>query len=238
MFPSNVIVYVAHVDDPKYCHRKKHILETLTRHNIPFNWMLKGGIKDITPEILTKLYHPSFTNEANAVASCCYKHYLIWQAFLSSDAEYCLVFEDDVFLAEDFVEKFTLSLNELKNFTDKVSIQYSNAANQYTPKSQLIPEKHLYPNTTCRAADAYLITKETARLRCDYIHKNKFTYPADWQTTFMDKELGIQFLWFEPTIVEQGTQSGRFASSIQYNKKPLWFSRIQWCIKKFFRQRR
>ncbi|MBK2126062.1 glycosyltransferase family 25 protein [Fangia hongkongensis] len=208
-------------------------------HNIPFKWMLKGDIKDIDNHILSQFFSPAFTTSSTAVASCCYKHYLVWQAFLHSDYQYCLVFEDDVFLAPDFVKKFMLSIEELeRKALRKVSIQYSNAANQYTAKSKIRPHQHLYANHGCRATDAYLITKETAELRCNYIEKYKFTHPADWQTNIMDNNMSIQFLWFEPTIVEQGTQAGKFPSIIQKNKYPLWVVKIKWQIKKFFRQRK
>lgn len=237
MFPENTKVYVLHVDEPKYLERKQHIIKTMAAHDIPFEWMLKGNMNDITPDILEQLFSPAFATSPTPLVSCGYKHYLAWKDFLNSAYDYCLIFEDDVFLADDFVDQFKLSLQELSRFDNKISIQYSNAANQYTPKSRLIKGQCLYPNKGCRATDSYLMTKETARLRCEYVETNQFSLPADGQTNVMDNELGIQFLWFEPTIVEQGTQSGRFKSMIQVPRHSLWFTRMQWQVKKYFRQR-
>ena len=61
MFPDNVAVYVLHVNDPKYSDRKLHIERILMLHEIPFEWMLDGNIKDITPKVLTQLFSPNFS---------------------------------------------------------------------------------------------------------------------------------------------------------------------------------
>ncbi|MDA7742328.1 glycosyltransferase family 25 protein, partial [Francisellaceae bacterium] len=174
---------------------------------------------------------------SKAEQSCALKHFLAWKAFLKSQYKYCLIFEDDIFLACDFIKKFTNSLKELDTLNNKmVSIQYSNAANLYTPKQKLKPNQYLYPNHQCRAADAYLITTESANARISYIEKHHFTLSADWQTNLMDPILGIQFLWFERPIAEQGSQSGKFDSSLQVKKYPLWITKIKWAIKRLQRK--
>ena len=63
----------------------------------------------------------------------------------------------------------------------------------------------------------------------------KFCKPVDLQMREMSKEIGVEVLRFERPIVEQGTQSGRFKSSIQRNKYPKWIVKIKWAIKKSLR---
>ena len=42
----------------------------------------------------------------------------------------------------------------------------------------------------------------------------------------MDEELGIEVLWFEPTIVEQGSENGAFASSLRASSRPRRFRKL------------
>lgn len=239
MFPENVLVYVLHVDSPQYSERKRHILSTMKKHQIPFNWMLAGDIADINNNVLEELFDGDLFDKASSIASCCYKHYLVWEAFLASEYQYLLVFEDDVFLSDDFIEKFRVSLKELSlRSHENLTIYYGNAANLYTPSKLIQDSKTLYENTQCRAADSYLLTRESALKRCEYIQKNKFSLSVDLQTNVMDPILGIDILWFERPIVEQGSQSGCFKSSIQKNKYPQWMVKILWMLKKHRRVRR
>ena len=114
MFPKNVLVYVLHVDNPKHQNRKNHIIDVMKTHSIPFEWMLKGDMEDINQDILLELFDSRFASASTPVVSCCYKHYLIWKEFLGTNYKYCLIFEDDVLLANDFVEKFIYSIVELE----------------------------------------------------------------------------------------------------------------------------
>lgn len=52
---------------------------------------------------------------------CALSHFLVWKMFLETDREYAIIFEDDVILENDFVEKTTLSL---KNVPEDYDILY------------------------------------------------------------------------------------------------------------------
>ena len=123
-FPSNTICYVLHVNKPQYAKRKEHIIKTMSAHNIPFEWIYDGNQEDISDKVLKSLFKKPFL-ESSPEVSCCYKHYLAWKSFLSTDKTYALILEDDVFLAPDFVAMFNRSITELSQYKDTVSIQYS-----------------------------------------------------------------------------------------------------------------
>lgn len=243
-FPKDdVVVYVLHVNKPEYKERKKHIDEMLAKHEIPFEYILDGDIDSITDEVDRELF-ASPTPLRLSEKSCCYKHFIAWQKFLKTKSKYCLIFEDDVFLAEDFVYKFKISLDELQgyeDYEDLVHVVYSNANNRYVPSEKLKPGVCLYSgfvDISFGGTDAYLVTKKSAKQYLKKVQEGKFYISVDCQMRDMSKEIGVKVLRFERPIVEQGTQSGRFKSSIQPNKYPKWIVRLKWAIKKALRMRK
>ncbi|MER9329432.1 glycosyltransferase family 25 protein [Mesorhizobium sp. M0488] len=232
-FPRDLVfTRICHVKQG-YDDRRRHIVKEFERRGVPVYFYTDWDQPDITPEIRSELIAPDFVHPARV--SLALKHVGIWRDFLETDLPYCLVFEDDVFLARDFVAGFRQGLAELGDPLRKAVIYLGNGSNYYTPSWKLRKGRKLYPALHARCADSYLITRPVAEARCAWIAENRISWPIDHQIEHMDGELGIEMLWFERPIAEQGSENGAFHTSVAGKSRPLLYSKLQWKWKKYTR---
>ena len=234
-FPTDkVFVRICHVKRG-YEDRERHITAGFAPHGIPVNWFLDWDISDISAE--EKARRVASEKLLPAEISCAMKHIGVWQAFLASGYPYCLVFEDDVILSSHFCRKFNEGLVEFADPDRNAVVYLGNGGNYYTALWQLKKGRHLYPAPHCRNTDSYLITRRVAEARCAWFAANKITLPIDHQIDRIDAQNGVEVLWFERPIVEQGTQNGTFSTSIIGRKsRARFFQRLEWNWKKYRRQ--
>lgn len=227
VFKNQVYIRICHVKTG-YEDRERHIAAEFGRHGVPVNWYLDHDIADLEDE--------EQRSDRPAQMSLSRKHIGIWRDFLKTDLPYCLVFEDDVFLARNFVPRLADCLGELS--PDRKAVVYlGNGGNYYTPRSKLRPRQFLYPGKHSRCTDSYILTRSTAEARCQWFNDRKLDRPIDWEVNSSDNETGVEILWFERPIVEQGTHNGRFATSISPDRRrPLWYKRLEWAFKKYRRK--
>ena len=225
---NSVFTRICHVKHG-YEDRERHILREFSQRGVPANFFLDWDVPDISPELLQ-----SFSEGLPApLVSLAMKHHGIWKEFLDSGMPYCLVFEDDVFLARDFVPKLARCLDELGSPSRHATVYLGNAGNYYISLLRLERGRYLYPARHGRCTDSYLITRSVAEARCDWFSRNRQTLGIDYQIDLMDSQLGVEVLWFERPIVEQGTHTGAFATSIPTKRAlPVWQKRILWHWKK------
>ena len=232
-FPRDLVfTRICHVKQG-YEDRRRHIVKEFGRRGVPVYFYTDWDQPEVTPDIRAELIAPDFVHPARV--SLALKHAGIWRDFLETDLPYCLVFEDDVFLARDFVAKFRQGLTELGDPTRKAVIYLGNGSNYYTPSWKLRRGQKLYPALHARCADSYLITRPVAEARCAWIAQNKISRPIDHQIEQMDDELGIEMLWFERPIAEQGSENGAFQTSVAGKFRPLLYKKLQWNWKKYNR---
>ncbi|MEO5756990.1 MAG: glycosyltransferase family 25 protein [Mesorhizobium sp.] len=232
-FPDELVfTRVCHVKQG-YEDRRQHIVKEFDRRGVPFEFYTDWDLQDITPEIRDRLIAPDFVHPARV--SLALKHVGIWQAFLQTRLPYCLVFEDDVFLARDFVAKFRQGLAEFGDPSRNAVIYLGNGSNYYTPSWKLRKGQKLYPALHARCADSYLITRPVAEARCAWIAENKISQPIDHQIEQIDERLGIEMLWFERPVVEQGSENGAFQTSVAGKPHSRLYKKLQWNWKKYNR---
>ncbi|CDX17826.1 conserved hypothetical protein [Mesorhizobium sp. ORS 3324] len=223
---DQVFTRICHVKTG-YEDRERHIYDEFDRHGIPVNWYLDHDVADLSPEDLRSGLKP-------AEISLTLKHLGIWQEFLQTDLPYCLVFEDDVFLARNFSARLADCLHELDPSRHAV-VYLGNGGNYYTPWYSLKNGQSLYPATHSRCTDSYILTRSAAQARCEWFANRRVTRPIDHEVNFSDRDAGVEILWFERPIVEQGTHNGRFLTSISDKQQPLWYKRLEWGWKKYRR---
>ena len=68
-----------------------------------------------------------------------------------------------------------------------------------------------------------MVDQRAARLRLEYVGRQKITRPADWLMREADAAMGVGQYWLTDPIVEQGSMNGRFASVL--DRKRLGRSR-------------
>lgn len=233
MFPGQVFTRICHVKSG-YEDREQHILKEFGRRGVPVHFYTDWDQEDITEAVRKSSSSGSLSPAALSLAL---KHLGIWQEFLKSDKPYCLVFEDDVFLARDFVAKLKMCLAELGSTERKAVVYLGNGSNYYVGWKNLRKGQRLYPAKHARCTDSYLITRPVAEARCAWFAANKIPTTIDHLIEKVDPEIGVEMLWFERPIVEQGSENGTFRSAIINKKRrPLWLKRLQWNWKKYRRQ--
>jgi glycosyl transferase family 25 len=233
MFPDNVFTRICHVKTG-YEDREHHIRKEFGQRGVPVNYFTEWDRSDITDDVRASMLGSD--DVTPSMLSLALKHIGIWREFLKTDKPYCLVFEDDVFLAKDFVAKLNVCLAELGSQNRKAVVYLGNGSNYYIARKNLKKGQTLYPAKHARCADSYLITRPVAEARCRWFDENKIPLPIDHLIEQIDPTLGIEILWFERPIVEQGSENGAFASSVNGKKQPLWVKRLKWNFKKYRRQ--
>lgn len=229
-FPiDKVFVRICHVKRG-YEDRERHILKEFGRRGVPVHFFLDWDVPDVTEEIRASIVGSNRLLPAEV--SLALKQVGIWREFLETDKLFCLVFEDDVFLDAKFVEKFDECIAEFGSPGRRAVVYLGSGSNYYIPRWKLRKGQRLYPGLHARCADSYLITRSVAQARCDWIAEHKVSMPIDHQIENIDEKLGIEMLWFERPIVDQGSQNGAFQSSVAGAARHLWLKRISWNLKK------
>ena len=227
--------YVIHVKKG-FEEREKSIIEQFSRLDMDFEWILDHDKDEITPQLLEKYrYSGSLKKEA---ISCSLKHICAWEQIAGKNCDGAFVFEDDVLID---IEKFKLLTQEaVQEFYKKGQscgyISLGSGCSLYVPWTKKKRHTRLYPAEQVRATDSYWINRETAKIMIKWIQENGFSLPADHLIDKICAQSKIPILWLDPTIVNQGSHTGLFSSSIQNLERGKFTDRLGWKIKIFRRK--
>lgn len=228
--------YIIHVKKG-YEDRERSILEQFSRLEMPYEWVLDYDIVDINQDVLDRYkYHGEKLGPAEI--SCSLKHIAAWERIAAGSSEGAFVFEDDVLIdIKRFKQLAAAAINEFQAGSRKVGyVSLGDGCAMYVPWTKIRKGQMLYPAEQVRATDSYWITRETAQMRLAWIAEHGFCLPADHLINKIDNELEIPILWLAPTVVTQGSHTGRFASQIQAWDRGELKEKIKWLVKKFRRK--
>ena len=156
--------------------REKSISEQMKKHDIPFEFMLRGDLKEVTPEIHQKYFTGEMLEAILPSTSCAVKHIYILEEIVKRKLDRVLILEDDIFLDKNFVAICNKALEETciegENFPKNYFLALENNK-KFIPKKEEIKGKYLYPEDRVRYGGAYIVTYETAKGIIDEIYKNK-----------------------------------------------------------------
>ena len=211
-------IFVLHYS--KLLDRKKHILEQFKKHNITDYEFIekydKDKITDYESNIFKKTYKKSFM-------SLNLKHNYVYK-LIAENYDNALIFEDDVILCDNFIEKLNNYITELPEDYDMLFI--GDGCNLHIEQHKLISNKNIYEKCleptswggdgASRCSDSYIISKKCANKLCEYINNLTFkiNHPIDWWLNIAARDNNFKVYWAEPTIVTQGSQNGLFRRSI------------------------
>ncbi|WP_367987866.1 glycosyltransferase family 25 protein [Vibrio sp. NTOU-M3] len=218
-------VFVIHVSEG-YDDRRKHIDKHLPESGLTnFEYMLDGDIKDLTEDVLGTLFKGS--DQSPAEQSCFYKHYLVYKAIVEQEIPYALILEDDAYLVKDFNLKMANIVNEL---ADK-SNYLVNIENAYlsVPFKYRKPNQYTYLANYTKMTGGYIIDYTAAKKIYNYLNLNPIHLPIDVYQSEMRDKIGFNIYWSHPSLVQQGSKNGTFASTINVegdrfiDKVKYWF---------------
>jgi glycosyl transferase family 25 len=232
----NYPCYVIHVKKG-YEERERSIVAQFAALAQPFAWVLDHDIPDLTPEVLSR-YGYLGTKLRPAEISCSMKHIAAWERIAAGEAAGGFVFEDDVLLDLRKFEAVTAAaLGEFLAAGDGAGyLSLGDGCALYVPWTKLRRGQYLYPAEQVRATDSYFLTGTAARRMLEMIGREGFYLPADHLLNRLCHQLEIAILWLAPTVVSQGSHTGRFASQIQIWDKGRLKEKFKWLVKKFRRK--
>jgi GR25 family glycosyltransferase involved in LPS biosynthesis len=210
-------IFVLHYS--KLVDRKKHILEQFNKQGIIDYEFIEKYDKDQITDYESNLFD---TNYKKSTMSLHLKHNYVYN-IIAENYERALIFEDDVILCDNFIEKLNNYITQLPENFDMLFI--GDGCNLHIEKNKLISnrniyEKCLYPTSwggdgATRCCDSYIISKNCAKKLCEKINnlEDKINLPIDWWLNVAARENNFKVYWAEPTIVTQGTQKGLFITS-------------------------
>ena len=210
-------IFVLHYS--KLTKRKNHILEQFKTHNITnFEFIEKYDKDEITESesiIFDKTYKKS-------TMSLHLKHNYIYN-LIAENYDNALIFEDDVILSDNFIDKLNNYMHQLPKDWDMLFI--GDGCNLHIEKHIIKPDINIYKKClhptiwggdgASRCTDSYLVSKKCANKLCEYINNldYKIKLPIDWWINVAARDNNLNVYWAEPTIVTQGTITGLFKTS-------------------------
>jgi GR25 family glycosyltransferase involved in LPS biosynthesis len=147
------------------------------------------------------------------------KHVRCWELIIENDLDYGIIFEDDVVLEDDFVNKLNYYMKELPEDFDYFSIcdggSPPHGLNIHIDKKLIIDGKHIYKINPVvyggtRCAEAQLVSKKCAQKMIDYFYNlkgNSISVPLDHFLNQFFRTDNSNVYWLEPTIASQLSSS-------------------------------
>lgn len=229
--------YVLHVKQG-YEERAQSIGSQFSRLGLPLQWILEYDVPEISAAMLEKYQYRGTLRPPEI--SCCLKHIRAWEKIAAGSGLGGFVFEDDVLLdLKKFVPVTRLALAEFaRSFPDRRGcICFGNGCALHVPWTRVKKGRYLYGAEYVRAADSYWLSRETAALILERLKRNGFSRPADHLLDELCNDLHIPILWAEPSVVSQGSHTGRFSSSIQVREQgSKTGKKLEWLVKRIRRK--
>ena len=207
-------IFVLHY--PKLIERKESILSQFKRHNITDYEFIELFDKERIPNKYKSLFTRKYRT---SMMSLVLKHFWVYYE-IATKYDYALILEDDVILADNFVEILNKYMVELPADYDMLFI--GNGCNLHMPT---IPDKCIYERGlhstdwggggASRCSDSYIVNKKCAIKLYNYISslKYKISVSSDFWINKAALDNNLKVYWSEPTIVSQGTANGLFKTS-------------------------
>jgi len=227
--------YVLHVKKG-YEDREESIKRQFADLGMEFEWILDFDVPELDDETL-KHYGYHGTELSMAEISCSMKHIAAWKKIAADGPPGGFVFEDDIILSARFGKIVPNALAELeRNHGGRACMSLGDGCAMFVPWTKTSKNRLLYPAEQVRAADSYYLSADAAVEMVKYVRKKGFFLPADHLINRLCHELAIPILWLAPTIVSQGSHTGRFRSALQTWDKGGLKERLKWLTKKFRRK--
>lgn len=205
-------VYVTHYKP--LVNRKVFMDQQFLEQNIKGIYITDYDKEELNEEDLNRFRRPYMSN---GEISLFLKHVESWKQIIESKTSYSIVFEDDAILNSEFNSKFN---NYMLLAPANFDIIFLGDGCQLHGSLDIVFTKTF----ATRCTDSMVISKKCAQklymfFNLRYIkYKNEST-PVEWAIdhwlNYAIKLLSLNIYWVEPTIVTQGSQNGKFSSSLR-----------------------
>lgn len=202
------------INPKNFVDRRENISSQLNNLGLSnYEFIHNYDVSDISQQI-NKKFFTAMCSMTERQKSCALKHIAAHEIVKTRQLRRCLILEDDVILATDFMITLNRALQEVDELRNPKVLFIGEGGNFYTQSSRLKKGQYFYLNKKGRFGDSYIIDAEVASLRLDWIYSNKLEVPCDNTFDQIDPKLGISIYWLEPSVVSQGSKNGRYPSTL------------------------
>lgn len=159
---------------------------------------------------------PTYRELKTGDVCCSISHVVAWDYFYKNDTtDYGLFLEDDVILCDNFYTHLNEVLKAINGF-DAIFIgggfPHTIAPTVNIKKISgydIITKTHPATNCLC----SYVINKCLAEKMSNYLSKNKFVLPIDFEVNYMFKLFDAKIAHVMPMLCVEGSSSGYYSSA-------------------------
>ena len=209
--------------------RIKHVKQQMALHQIPYQFIFEFDIPELNTELLLNTFETENVLD-RPQQSLVLKHIHAWRLCVENNFKNILVFEDDVILKPDFVSRLNTAVHELEKKQNPYLL-YLGGADTKVPDAFLLSNEDIIEQPIA-TSEAYVTNFMASKRRIDWLNNHKVKLPSDFLLRTMDPLRGISQYWLKEHIVEQGSVTGIFESSLdrQRQKHSFLFNylRYQW----------
>lgn len=214
--------------------RRRRIEEQLDPLGLRYEFVHDYDIPDLSDETVRRYFREGAALSP-AQQSCAMKHFHAYRLLVQRGWRRALILEDDAILSHEFLQGLRAAITEAASLQEPLVLFVGSGGNLYTPRSIRVPGKRLYRAAKGRLAEAYIIGREAATIRMQWIERHGIVLPADNLFDRIDREMGIALYWLEEPVVEQGSKNGTFRSALE-PAPPNFIQRVKFGLQKLRRK--
>ena len=216
--------------------REKSINDLLhKKHQLKFQYVTESASSSENDKWISDFFVPGIKNRISKGAIfCTLVHLLIYERFLKSQEKYAIIFENDICFLKPFSKNINKVIDEASTLPEGFIISLENSTLRFPSWRKVKKDKYVYEASRCRCAGAYLIDRAAALTMLEDAKINKCDRVIDWWHDDLIKREKVKIYWAHPPLTEQGSSSGKVASSSSGNQAGnlLYF---RWTMQKFYK---
>lgn len=208
--------------------RIAHMRTQLQRLGVAFEFVFEFDPNAIPAGLIARRFAPSDMTLAHQ--SLVLKHIETWRRCVERNHRRVLVLEDDAILADGFGQGLAAALDEAQQLPRGWLVYLGRGDNRHlgggTGASALVPAGPL------PATDSLVFDRAAASRRLTWLRSHRLARPADWLLREVDASVGVRHRWLREPLVEQGSMSGLFVSTLDGKRRARgrWYNwtRYRW----------
>lgn len=203
--------YVIHYTPLK--NRKEYILKEFYKHSLVNFEFIEEFDKQVLTENDKKIFNPDLNEGQKSIIS---KHLEAYRRIAEGSDAFGLIVEDDVLLADNFINRFQKYVDQLINTDYDWDMCFiSDCCNLHIQATHQKPGINIYRKSlghtfwgghgASRGTDAYLVSKKCATTILNYVQKitYKINQPSDHWLNTVARDNNLRVYWGEPTLTTQ-----------------------------------
>ncbi len=196
--------------------RIKHVKQQLALHGIDYQFIFEFDIPELNSDILLETFETENVLD-KPQQSLVLKHIHAWRLCVENNYKNILVFEDDVILSPDFVSRLNGAVTALEKKQSSYLL-FLGGADTKVPDAFLLSNEDIVEQPIA-TSEGYVTDLVACRSRNDWLSKNKVNLPSDFLIRTIDPLCEIKQYWIKKYLVEQGSVTGIFESSLDKQRQ-------------------